>query len=268
MWGNGFSKQTSFRDGILGKMDPVTQCYFAMVIRAWGRLILGNTRFGRRDPRSLTVCNFSSLVIDRFCGSGQDMRVAGLYCDYLDRKEQTTPNMLGAMLKQLVGRGDIPEDIQNAFEKAEDHIGGVRPKVPELVNMLKMAIGRRQRVVMCIDGLDESLVAHRNGLLRSLQSIVRESPNVRLFITGRPYITGEIKKYFPHVDTITVSPTKEDTEVFLEMKLDGDPEPDAMDKHLRSDIMEIIPKTISKMYFPMPNFPVLSEVISLTGDYV
>ena len=268
MWGNGFSKQTSFRDGILEKMDLVTQCYFAMVIRAWGRRILGNTGFGRRDPRSLTACNFSSLVIDRFCGSGQDMRVVGLYCDYLDRKEQTTSNMLGAMLKQLVRRGDIPEDIRNAFEKAEDHIGGVRPEVAELVNMLKTAIGRRQRVVLCIDGLDECLVGHRSGLLRSLQSMVRESPNVRLFITGRPFITGEIKKHFPHADTITVSPTKEDTEAFLEMKLDGDPEPDAMDEGLRSDIMEIIPETISKMYVPMPNFPVLGEVISLTGDYV
>ena len=249
-------------------MDPVTQCYFAMVIRVWGRLILGNTRFGSRNPRSLTACNFSSLVIDHFYGCGQDMRVAGLYCDYLDRKEQTTSNMLGAMLKQLIGRGDIPEDIRDAFEKAEDHIGGVRPEVPELVDMLKTVIGRRQRVVMCIDGLDEPLVAHRNGLLHSLQSIVRESPNVRLFITGRPYITGEIKKHFPHVDAITVSPTKEDTEVFLEMKLDGDPEPDAMDEGLRSDIMEIIPETISKMYVPMSNFPVLSEVVSLTGDYV
>ena len=268
MWGNGFSKQTSFRDGILEKMDPVTQCYFAMVIRVWGRRILGNTRFGSRNPRLLTTCNFSSLVIDHFYGCGQDIRVAGLYCDYLNRKEQTTSNMLGAVLKQLVGRGDIPEDIRNAFEKAEDHIGGVRPEVAELVNMLKTVIGRRQRVVLCIDGLDESLVAHRNGLLHSLQSIVRESPNVRLFITGRPFITGEIEKYFPCADTITVSPAEEDTKAFLKMKLDGDPEPDAMDEGLRSDIMKIIPKKISKMYVPTPNFPVLREVISLTGDYV
>ena len=247
MWGNGFSGKASFRDGILEKMDPVTQYYFAMVIRVWGRLILGNTRFGRRDLRSLTAGDFSSLVIDYLYESELDRTVTGLYCDYLDRKEQTTSNMLGVMLKQLVGSRNIPGDIRNAFEKAKGHFGGVRPKVGELVDMLKAAIAQRKRVVICIDGLDESLATHRNELLHSLQSIVRESPIVRLFITGRPFITGEIKKHFPRAETIFVSPTREDTETFLKMKIDGDPEPDAMDEGLKSDIMEIIPKTISKM---------------------
>ena len=112
MWGNGFSERASFRDGILEKMDRLILCYFVMVIRGWGRLILGNTRYRDGDLRSLTTWDSSSLVIDHFYGSGQDTTVTGLYCDYLDRKEQTTSNMLGAMLKQLVGRGNIPKDIR------------------------------------------------------------------------------------------------------------------------------------------------------------
>ena len=195
-------------------------------------------------------------MIDNFYGSEQDITIAGLYCDYLDRKEQTTSNMLGAMLKQLVGRGTVPEDIRMAFEDAKEHFGGVRPEVPELLKMLKAAIGQRRRVVICIDGLDESLAAHRTGLLSALQVIVQELSNVRLFLTGRPFIRPEIERYFPSMDTIAVSPTREDAEEFLRMKLDGDPEPDAMDDHLRADIMEIIPKTISEMYAQMLNFPV------------
>jgi len=228
-----------------------------MVIRGWGRLILGNTIYHGGDPRLLTTCDFSSLVIDHFYGSGQDITVAGLYCDYLDRKEQTTSNMLGAMLKQLVGSGNIPEEIRKAFEDAKDHFGGVRSQVPQLVNMLKTAIGKRQRVVICIDGLDESLAAHRDGLLRSLQSITRELPNLQLFVTGRPFVSGEVKKYFPNVDTTSISPTEEDTRTFLRVKLDGDPEPEAMDENLRDDIMEIIPKTISEMYIYIPSSPML-----------
>ena len=156
--------------------------------------------------------------------------------------------MLGAMVKQLVGRGNIPEDVRKAYEDANDHFGGVRPQVPELVDMLKTAIGQRQRVVICIDGLDESLAVHRTGLLGSLKAIAQELSSVRLFLTGRPFIRGEVEKYFPTVDTISVSPTNEDTETFLRMKLNGDSEPDAMDENLRADIMEIIPKTISEMY--------------------
>ena len=255
MWENGFSERASFRDGTWEKMDSLILCYFVMVIRGWGRLILGNTRYHGRDHRSLTTWDSSSLVIDHFYGSGQDITVAGLYCDYLDRKEQTTSNMLGAMLRQLVGSGNIPEDIRKAFEDSKDHFGGVRPQVPQLVTMLKTVIGQRQRVVICIDALDESLAAHRDGLLRSLQVIIRELPNIRLFLTGRPFVSGEVKKYFPNVDTISISPTEEDTKTFLRMKLDGDPEPEAMDHDLRDDIMEIIPKTISEMYIYIPSVP-------------
>ena len=210
-------------------------------------------------PPSLTARNFSSLVIDHFYSSGQDVTVAGLYCDYLDKREQTTSNMLGAMLRQLVGSGNIPEDIRRVFEDAKRHFGGVRPEVPQLLTMLKTAIAQRQRVVICIDGLDESLAVHRTGLLRALRTIVQESPNVKLFFTGRPFIRSEVEMYFPILDTITVRPTKEDTEAFLRMKLDGDPEPDAMDDCLRADIMGIIPKTISEMYVQMPYFPVPSR---------
>ena len=132
-------------------------------------------------------------MIDNFYCSEQDITVAGLYCDYLDRKEQTTSNILGAMLKQLIGSGIIPDDINRAFQDAKRHFGGVRPEVPELLKMLKAAIGQWRRVVICIDGLDESLAAHRAGLLSALQAIAQEMPNVRLFLTGRPSSTLKLK---------------------------------------------------------------------------
>ena len=232
-------------------------CSFAMVIQVWGRLISGSARNLGREPTSLTS-NFSSVVIDHFY-KRQDITMAGLYCDYLDRKEQTTSNMLGAMLKQLVGKGTIPEDIRKAFEDAKEHFGGVGPEVSELLQMLKAAISQRHRVVVCIDGLDESLGVHRTGLLRVLQAIVRGAPNLRLFLTGRPFIRSDVEKYFPSVDTISVSPVEEDIETFLRMKLDEDLEPDAMDERLRVDIMEIIPRRISEMYVQMPSFPVSSR---------
>jgi len=227
-------------------------CSFATAIQVWGRPISGNTRTYGREPTSLTR-NFSSAVIDHFNGRRQDITVAGLYCDYLDREEQTTSNILGAMLKQLVG-GTIPEGIRRAFEDAEEQFGRVGPRVPELLEMLKAVIAQRQRVVICIDGLDESLAAHRASLLRALQTIVRDLPNVRLFLTGRPFVRNEVESCLLGMDTISVSPAREDIEAFLRMKLEEDQEPDAMDESLRADIMEIIPEKISEMYVQMPGF--------------
>jgi len=78
--------------------------------------------------------------------------------------------------------------IPRAFGDEKEHFGGVGPEVPKLLETLKRTIGQRQRVVICIDGLDESLPVHRTGILRALQVILRELPNVRLFMTGRPFI--------------------------------------------------------------------------------
>ena len=250
MLDNGFSEQTSSRDGIQEKMALLIPCSFATAIQVWGRLISGNTRNRGGEPTSLTRY-FSSAVIDHFYGRRPDITVAGLYCDYLDRNEQTTSNMLGAMLKQLVGRATIPEDIRRAFEDAKEHFGGVGPRVPELLQMLKVTSGQHQRVVICIDGLDESLAAHRAGLLRALQAIVRDLPNARLFLTGRPFIRSEVESCLLGADTISVSPAREDIEEFLRMKLEEDQEPDAMDESLRADILEIIPEKISEMYVQM-----------------
>ena len=85
-------------------------------------------------------------MIDNFYASERDITVAGLYCDYLDRKEQTTSNILGAMLKQLMRSGTISDDILEAFEDAKRHFGGVRPEVPDLLKMLKAAIRKWRRV--------------------------------------------------------------------------------------------------------------------------
>jgi len=197
------------------------------------------------------------VVIDHCYDNGQGITVVGLYCDYLVRKEQTTSNMLGAMLKQLVGRGDIPENIRKVFEGAKEHFGGVRPEVSELLEMLKMAISQLQRVFICIDGLDESLSEHRTGLLKALKSIVQELPSVRLFLTGRPFIHNEVEGYFCSLGTLLVSPAREDIEEVLRVKLDEDTEPDAMDDGLRTDIMKIVPETMSEMYAQAPDFPLL-----------
>ena len=65
--------------------------------------------------------NNSSLVIDSLCdqAAGKDIAVMGLYCDFLAQHEQSTTNMLGAILKQLASRGGIPEHIREAFQTRE-----------------------------------------------------------------------------------------------------------------------------------------------------
>ena len=170
----------------------------------------------------------------------------GLYCDFLAQHEQSTTNMLGAILKQLVSRG-IPGHIREAFQNAKNEFGGRGLLLPDMVDMLKKTIASLPRVFICMDALDESTAKNRRELLEAMREIVRVSSNTRVLLTGRPHIDEEIVKCFSEVLRIPLSPTHADIKTYLEMKLQGDTDPDAMDDELRADIMRIIPEKVSEM---------------------
>ena len=70
---------------------------------------------------------------------------------------------------------------------------------------------------------------------------------MRIFLTGRPHIDNEIRDFFRKAVKIPVAPAKDDIKSYLEMRLDGDTIPKAMDEELRADIMRVIPERVSKM---------------------
>ena len=150
-------------------------------------------------------------------------------------------NMLGAILKQLFTRNRIPEPVWQAFHDEKS------VQLSDLVEILKAAIAELPGMFICIDALDECLPKNRLKLLGSLQEIVGASPTTRLFLTGRPHIRGEVKRYFPEAITIPVTPTIEDIERYLEMRLREDTTPDAMDGDLRAEILRVVPRKISQM---------------------
>jgi len=188
-------------------------------------------------------------VIDRLCDQAgdEDVAVTGLYCDFLAQQEQTVTNMIGAILKQLVGRGDIPKEVREAFQKAKKEFGGRGLLLAEMMGMLRIALASLSQVFICIDALDECLPKHLPQLLESLRDIVRESPRTRIFLTGRPHVAGAIQRYFTKVVVIPVSPNMNDIRNYLEMKLDRDDEPEAMDNDLRADIVKVILDKMSDM---------------------
>ena len=188
-------------------------------------------------------------MIDRLCDQAgdEDVAVTGLYCDFLAQQEQTVTNMIGAILKQLVGRGDIPKEVREAFQKAKKEFGGRGLLLAEMMGMLRIALASLSQVFICIDALDECLPKHLPQLLESLRDIVRESPRTRIFLTGRPHVAGAIQRYFTKVVVIPVSPNMNDIRNYLEMRLDRDDEPEAMDSNLRADIVKVILDKMSDM---------------------
>ena len=193
---------------------------------------------------SLTARNISSLVIDRllYQSGEEDLAVTWLYCDHSARRDQTVINMIGAILKGLVG-SEIPEDIRRAFR------GERRPLLGDLIRILKTAIASLPQVFICIDALDECQPTTLAGLLKSLKDIVRESPRTRIFLTGRPHVREIIQNYFSEekkeVVVVHVNPQPGDVKNYLEWRLDRDTDREAMSDDLREDIVRIILEKMS-----------------------
>ena len=196
-----------------------------------------------------TSSNISSLVIDNLCDGPceEDISVAMFYCDFREQQQQTTTNIMGAILKQLVVRGGVLQNVQTLFEKARKEVGGRGLRLQDMVQMLKQAGVTLPRVFICIDALDECLPKYQLELLGSLKDIIEEIPRMRIFVTGRPQVEAEISRYFASSVIVPISPKTHDIKRYLEKKLEMDTELDAMSDALRADILRIIPEKISEM---------------------
>ena len=190
----------------------------------------------RKKQISLTARDTSSLVIDSLRGweKAKYQAVTWLYCDYNTEDEQTVHNMIGAILKPLVSR-EVLEDIR----KVADWEARL-PQLPDPMQILRAMIASLPRVFICIDALDECPQKNLPELLASLRSIVQEFPRTRIFLTGRPHVKEVVQKYFTQAVAILICPNPSDIRNYLEMRLDSDDKPGAMDNDLRVDIGEVV----------------------------
>ena len=189
-------------------------------------------------------------MIDTLCKQavGENTAVACFYFDFASLEEQSAAAILGSVLKQVVaGLDGVPERIVKAFRDRERAIGGQRLAVTEIVEFL-LDISCSRPIFICIDALDECPAGHRVKLLNSLNQILGESPGVRIFLTGRPHILGEIDKHLAgRLATRSITPAKADIITFLRAKMKEDTIPDAMDESLEEEIMTNIPETVSEL---------------------
>ena len=180
---------------------------------------------------------------------GQNTTVTCFYFDFAARKEQTATSMLGSLLRQMVsGTGRISEDVWRALREQREAVSGRRPELGDIVKMLQLITSSRP-TFMVIDALDESTAAQRFRLFDSLKAILENSPDARIFVTGRPHIRTEIEtRLAGRVTSISLCPTRGDIIGFLRARLSEDETPDAMDSNLEAEILEKIPENISEMW--------------------
>ena len=192
----------------------------------------------------------SSLVIDTLLEQTceQNIAVLSLYCDYQAQKDQSAVNMIGGLLRQLtLGALGIPREIKSSFEESKRG-GGQGLRLPDMVKLFVRVISSIDLVYLCADAVDEVLPQYRPEFLRALRQIIQDAPNVQLFLTGRPYICGEVDKHLTQeACIILIVADQGDITRYLSQKIADDQDPDLMTGYLRNDIMETMLETTSGM---------------------
>ena len=198
----------------------------------------------------LTSCDASSLVIDRLGdrAGGQDVTVAGFYFDFAVQQGNSPANMLGAVLRQVVGGlEEVPREIAQAYKNQKQIIDGRGPQLADILKMLQNTASMK-RTFICLDALDECVAEYRIKILDSLSQVLQSSPGTRLFVTGRPHIKAEVGIRLSGRGTaLRITPPRHDIVSYLHRRLDGDIRPDAMDSSLKADILKKIPDDVSEM---------------------
>jgi hypothetical protein len=165
---------------------------------------------------------------------GSKIGLGYIYCDYRDQKEQTTENILGAILKQLLGLLlEIPGAVFELYTKRASEEKSL--SLTDGVDLLGIACAQFSKVYICLDALDE--LADLRGFLKQL----RHSPHfMQVFITSRHHVQATVQEYLTEGQTIFIEAHKSDVQRFIQHEIGGpnDIEPRAMDEELRKDILE------------------------------
>jgi hypothetical protein len=173
-------------------------------------------------------------VIERLqeLASSGSIGLAYLYGDYRDQKEQSTENILGSMVKQLLGHlADVPWALTELYD---EQVKQERPfGIKDAERLLDITCNQFSKVYICLDALDE--LRDPRTLLEFLHS---RPPSMQVFFTGRPHVRQILQKSFKVYYDILIEAHEGDIRQFIDREIGGpnDLEPDAMDERLRMDI--------------------------------
>jgi hypothetical protein len=175
--------------------------------------------------------------------------VVCLYCDYRDDKNQTSVNMIGVLLKQVIATlnesGLLPRDTISALRQhlnRQKHVD-----LQEACRLLAETVKQLQKFYVCIDALDECNVHHRGELVQSLEKISNEcsrQTSLRIFFTARLHIDlTDIMKRNPGLgplEHLRLKAQPDDIRKYVSHIIEMDDNSDCMTNELRSEILDRI----------------------------
>lgn len=156
-----------------------------------------------------------SVIVDylQHTFQGDNVGIASIYCSYKEQREQTTTNLIGSLVQQLVQRHTIvPDDVRKLYKY---HIRTrTRPSLQEFSNLLHSQLHKFSKTFVIIDALDECPESNRETLITK---ILKLQSGIHLLVTSR-HIAG-IECLFENAARLEILAKDEDVKGYLESRI-------------------------------------------------
>src|SRR3984957_2262191 len=173
-------------------------------LRAGSWLIIGI------HSRSIVVNHLHTLSVEN-----DSVATTFIYCNYKEQAEQTVPNLVASLLRQIVqGRRAISDDVKSFFERHRRETS--RPTLDQLTNVLISEIQTHSKVFIVVDALDECREddATRARLLKVLRSLPRQ---VNLMVSSRNLLS--IGRDFEGAKRLHIRAKDDDMKLYIESRI-------------------------------------------------
>lgn len=190
----------------------------------------------------------AAIAVDHLLNTVQtaDVGVVYLYCNYKRQAEHTTPNLLAAVLKQLVQ--DRPSIAQPLSGPYDDHqVRRTRLSLGETVSALRSVLGNYSKVYVIIDALDEcpERDGTRSQLLKLCYSLQGQA-DLRLMATSRHI--SDIVAEFKDKPQVEVRASDADVKRYVEGKIDRLAKCVQRDRDLQELVQDTIVEAVDGMW--------------------
>ncbi|GAW23347.1 hypothetical protein ANO14919_129030 [Xylariales sp. No.14919] len=143
----------------------------------------------------------TASVIDHILSTqGSDCVISFFFVDSGNQRSLSADTIIRSLLRQRLNPTDIPQDVMESLERLDPSSG-----VNDLVKLLRIMMPPARVSYIVIDGLDECEKPDRDKLLTALSSLVLRGENIRLFLSSRESLRGEIEKRYPAFDSLSMS---------------------------------------------------------------
>ena len=144
---------------------------------------------------------------------GKDIAVACIFCNYQERSTQSLGELVASILKQIIQDQPLASEIIKTFCK-EFRDKQRRPRLTNLIDVLRSEIQTYSKVFCIIDALDECPEDYQEELITKLESI---SSTVYLMVTSRPL--DLIKLQFPGACHLDIYATDGDVRKYIDSQI-------------------------------------------------